>query len=337
MRLRAQSARDSTQPAPLRPAVPARSPVGRTRAPRPQSGRSPSTSPPADRALASGEGSAADPAGAQAEPGRRGCCWLIAQDCGPRHGEQGWAEQAGRGKGRAGWIGVRRWRVGAADAARGRGLFVLRRGIGTKEVAGGGGCLAGHLPLSVTHGSMSCADPPGCPEHSLRIDGVPGSAPAWSRWDRGERGPSENLALVSLVGRLRLSRSVWSQVGSAVIARRGLEWVSGTPPPRKKNWGQADLICLQLSFPPQLSPPEQAPTSLAPRLAPSIEWERRGVAWHRACTPPALSTRELLGRLSLVSSPLDPGHLDYLLRRGQTQTHCAQLSGERRQVRHMTF
>lgn len=57
-------------------------------------------------------------------------------------------------KGRSGWSGVRRWRVGATNATRGRGLFVLRRAIGTKEAAGGGGCLAGHLLLSAT-GSTS--------------------------------------------------------------------------------------------------------------------------------------------------------------------------------------
>lgn len=129
----------------------------------------------------------------------------------------------------------------------------------------------------------------------------------------GNQGPKGNLALISSVEKLRLSRSVWSQVGSAVIAWRELDWVYGSPfpPPKKTQLGLGGLdLSLQLSFPPQLSPPEQAPASLAPRLALSVEWERRGVAWHRACTPPALCTRELLGRLSLVSSSLRPGHLD---------------------------
>lgn len=62
---------------------------------------------------------------------------------------------------------MRRWRVGAADAVRGRGLFVLGGAIGTKEAVGGGGYSAGRLSLSATRGSAPCADPLGCPEHSL--------------------------------------------------------------------------------------------------------------------------------------------------------------------------
>lgn len=95
----------------------------------------------------------------------------------------------------------------------------------------------------------------------------------------------------------------------AVIARCGLVRPGPLrPPPRlppaKRKSGSGGLdFSLQLSFLSQLSPPERAPASLALRLAPSVEWGRLGVAWHSACTPPALCTRELLGRLPSVSSP----------------------------------
>lgn len=91
----------------------------------------------------------------------------------------------------------------------------------------------------------------------------------------------------------------------AVIARCGLVRPGPSPPlPAKRKSGSGGLdFSLQLPFLSQLSPPERAPASLTLRLAPSVEWGRLGVAWHSACTPPALCTRELLGCLPSVSSP----------------------------------
>lgn len=161
---------------------------------------------------------------------------------------------------------MQRWRVGAADAARGRGLFVLRRATRTKEVAGGVGCLAGHLPVSVTHCSTSCADPPGCLEHSLSLTRFLAAPQRGQDGIEGNGGGGQGKSGARFIGgetEAELQRLVPGRVGSDCAAWALLVF-RGTFPPKKSQPGSGGLdLSLQLSFPPQLSPPERAPASLA--------------------------------------------------------------------------
>lgn len=145
---------------------------------------------------------------------------------------------------------MRRWRVGAADAVRGRGLFVLGGVIGTKEVVGGGGCSAGRQSLSATRGSAPCADPLGCPNtHSQhRLD-------SWQRPSvvkMGSRGMgAQGTAGVRFIGgETEAEPQRLFPIRLAVIARCGLVRPGPLrppcppPPPQKENPGQEDLIFL---------------------------------------------------------------------------------------------
>lgn len=134
-------------------------------------------------------------------------------DCGPRHGEQDRAGRADEGE------GTRRMGRGAALAGRrhGRraraGALCPPRRNWDKEGGGGGGCSAGRLSLSATRGFCALRRSSGLPETlTPSIDKIPGSVPTWSRWDQGGWGPRDHLASASAVGKLRPSRSVWSQV-----------------------------------------------------------------------------------------------------------------------------
>lgn len=146
--------------------------------------------------------------------GRRGCCWRIVPDCGPRHGEQ---DQAGRpDKGE----GMRRMSRGAALAGRRRrrraraGALCPRRCDWDKGGGGGRRLLGG--------ASVPLGDPRFCALRRssglprtliLSTDRIPGSVPAWSRWDQGGWEPKEHLKSVLSVGKLRPSRSVCSRSG----------------------------------------------------------------------------------------------------------------------------